>query len=76
MLVAAFSLIGASTLGPSFQTIDRVDGWLIEPKRDSQQNHVCRASLPSGGSWFSVRVRLDIHDALVIPQGLVKPIKV
>ena len=67
------SLMGTSALAQSFQTIDRVDGWLIERKRDSEQNHVCRASLPGGGSWFSARVRLDLNDALVVPQDLITP---
>ena len=61
------SLMETSALAQSFPTISRVDGWLIERKRDSEQNHVCRASLPGGGSWFSARVRLDLNDALVIP---------
>jgi hypothetical protein len=74
-LLLLLSLVGTSALAQSFQTIDRVDGWLIERKRDSEQNHVCRASLPSGGSWFSARVRLDLNDALVVPQGLIAPNK-
>ena len=69
------SLVGTSALAQSLQTIDRVDGWSIERKRDSEQNHVCRASLPGGGSWFSARVRLDLNDALVVPQGLITPNK-
>ena len=74
-LLLLLSLMGTSALAQSFQTIDRVDGWLIERKRDSEQNHVCRASLPGGGSWFSARVRLDLTDALVVPQGLITPNK-
>ena len=73
-LLLLLSLMGTSALGQGFQTIDRVDGWLIERKRDSEQNHVCRASLP-GGSWFSARVRLDLNDALVVPEGLITPNK-
>jgi hypothetical protein len=65
------SLMGTLALAQSFQTIDRVDGWLIECKRDSEQNYVCRASLPGGGSWFSARVHLNLNDALVVPQGLI-----
>ena len=68
-------LMGTSALAQRFQTVDRVDGWLIERKRDSEQNHVCRASLPGGGSWFSARVRLDLNDALVVPEGLITPNK-
>ena len=68
-------LVGTSALAQSFQTIDRVDGWLIERKRDSEQNHVCRASLRGGGSWFSARVRLDHNETLVVPQGLITPDK-
>ena len=67
------ALIGTSALAQNFQTIDRIDGWLIERKLDSQQNHVCRASVVGGGSWFSARVRLDRNDALVVPNGLTSP---
>tara|TARA_B100001173_G_scaffold289651_1_gene279687 strand:- start:1300 stop:1518 length:219 start_codon:yes stop_codon:yes gene_type:complete len=35
------SLMETSALAQSFPTISRVDGWLIERKRDSEQNHVC-----------------------------------
>jgi hypothetical protein len=69
------SLIGISALAQSYQTIDRVDGWLIERKLDREQNHVCRASVPGGGSWFSTRVRLDFNDSLVVPDGLTPPNK-
>ena len=69
------ALIGTSALAQNFQTIDRIDGWLIERKLDSKQNHVCRASVVGGGSWFSARVRLDLNDALVVPQGLITPNK-
>ena len=67
------ALIGTSALAQNFQTIDRIDGWLIERKLDSEQNHVCRASVVGGGSWFSARVRLDRYDALVVPNGLTSP---
>ena len=74
-LLLLLSLMGTPALAQSFQTIDRIDGWVIERKSDSEQNHVCRASLPGGGSWFSARVRLDLNDALVVPQGLITPNK-
>ena len=74
-LLPLLFLVGTSALAQSFQTIDRIDGWLIERKRDSEQNHVCRASLPGGGSWFPERVRLDLNDDLVVPQGLITPKK-
>ena len=67
------ALIGTSALAQNFQTIDRIDGWLIERKLDSEQNHVCRASVVGGGSWFSARVRLDRNDVLVVPNGLTSP---
>ena len=66
-LLLLLSLMGTSALPQSFQTIDRVDGWLIERKMESKQNHVCHASLPGGSSWFSARVRLDLNDDLVVP---------
>ena len=74
-LLLLLFLVGTSALAQTFQTIDRVDGWLIEHKRDGKQNHACRASLPGGGSWFSAWVRLDLNDALVVPQGLITPNK-
>ena len=74
-LLLLLFLVGTSALAQTFQTINRVDGWLIERKRDSEQNYVCRASLPGGGSWFSARVRLDLNDALVVPRGLITPNK-
>ncbi|ABI46524.1 hypothetical protein [Synechococcus sp. CC9311] len=67
------SLIGTSALAQSFQMLDRVDSWLIERKLDNEQNHVCRASIPGGGSWFSARVHLDPNDELVVPKGLIAP---
>ena len=72
-IVLLLSLIGTSALAQNFQTIDRVDGWLIERKLDSEQNHVCRASVVGGGSWFSARVRLNRNDELVVPNGLIPP---
>ena len=69
------SLIGTAALAQRFQILDRVDGWLIERKLDSEQNQVCRASVPGGGSWFSGRVHLDLNDALVVPEGLIAPNK-
>ncbi len=69
------ALMGTSALAQSFQTIDRVDGWVIERKLDSEHNHVCRVFVPGGGSWFSARVRLDLNGALVVPNGLATPSK-
>ena len=72
-ILLLLSLIGTSALAQNFQTIDRVDGWLIERKLDSEQNHVCRASVVGGGSWFSARVHQNRNDALVVPNGLTSP---
>ena len=68
-------LLGTPALAQSFQMLDRVDSWLIERKLDRDQNHVCRASVPGGGSWFSARVHLDPNDVLVVPEGLIAPTK-
>ena len=74
-IVLLLFLIGTSAVAQSFQMLDRVDGWVIERKLDSEQNQVCRASVPGGGSWFSARVHLDLTDALVVPNGLTPPNK-
>ena len=72
-ILLLFSLTGTCALAQNFQTIDRVDGWLIERKLDSAQNHVCRASVVGGGSWFSARIHLNRNDELVVPNGLPPP---
>ena len=66
-------LIGSSALAQGFQTLDRVDGWLLERKLDAEQNPICRASIPGGGSWFSTRVHLNSNNELVIPDGASRP---
>ena len=66
-------LISSSVLAQGFQTLDRVDDWLIERKLGEQQNPICRASVSGGGSWFSARVHLNAKDELVTPQGLNPP---
>jgi len=66
-------LISSSVLAQGFQTLDRVDGRLIERKLGEQQNPICRASVPGGGSWFSARVHLNAKDEMVTPQGLNPP---
>ena len=66
-------LIGAPAQAQGFQMLDRVDGWLIERKLSEQQEPICRASLPNGGTWFSARVHLNRYDELVIPKGHTAP---
>ena len=73
LILLLLSLYGTSALAQSFQILDRVDGWEIERKLDSEQNQVCRASFPGGGSWFAARVRLDLNNDLVVPEGLEPP---
>ena len=75
LFLLLLSLHGTSALAHSFQILDRVDGWEIERKLDSEQNQVCRASLPGGGSWFAARVRLDPNNDLVVPEGFAPPNK-
>ena len=73
LILLLLPLLGTSALAQSFQILDRVDGWEIERKLDSEQNQICRASLPGGGSWFAARVRLDPNNTLVVPDGLEPP---
>ena len=73
LFLLLLSLHGTSALAHSFQILDRVDGWEIERKLDSEQNQVCRASFPGGGSWFAARVRFDLNNDLVVPEGLEPP---
>ena len=57
----------------AYQPIDRIDGWLVERRLDPDQKPICRASIPEGGSWFSARVRINVRDVLVVPEGLSSP---
>ena len=43
LILLLLPLLGTSALAQSFQILDRVNGWEIERKLDSEQNHVCRA---------------------------------
>jgi len=54
-----------------FTYLDKIDGWVIERRIDSNTNKVfCRASIPFDGNWFSVRTRLNQDGSLVIPSDL------
>ena len=66
-------LIGLAAFAQGFQTLDRVDGWLLERKLDTEQKPICRASIPGGGSWFSTRVHLNSNNELVVPDGTNRP---
>ena len=66
-------LIVAPAQAQGFQMLDRVEGWLIERKLSEQQVPICRASIHSGGTWFSARVHLNRYDELVIPEGHTAP---
>ena len=71
LLVSLMSPVAfAST---AFQSLDRVEGWLIERRLDENQDPICRASVPGPGTWFSARVHLDAEDVMVVPAGLQRP---
>ena len=71
LLVSLMSPVAfAST---AFQSLDRVEGWLIERRLDENQDPICRASVPGPGTWFSARVHLDADDVMVVPAGLQRP---
>lgn len=57
---------GLSTYTP----LDEVQGWRIERKQGREGRLHCRASLPSGASWFSGNIHLDPDGQLVEPEGL------
>ena len=53
----------------SYTELDRVNGWLIERKQGADGAMSCRAFLPSGASWFSGNIHLDLNGELVVPSG-------
>ena len=52
-----------------YTELDRVNGWLIERKQGADGALSCRAYLPSGASWFSSNIHLDVSGELVVPAG-------
>ena len=55
----------------SYTTIDKIDGWIIERKFDSNNNkYQCRASVKKSGGWFSDRIRLDSKNNIIIPDNV------
>ena len=52
-----------------YTEIDRVSGWRIERKQGADGALSCRAFLPSGASWFSGNIHLDLNGELVVPPG-------
>ncbi|WP_392350644.1 hypothetical protein [Parasynechococcus sp.] len=66
-------LATASVAQQAFQQLDVVSGWLIERQVDAKQQLRCRASLPSGGTWFTARIHLDSSGQVVVPEGLSFP---
>ena len=66
MLLSKPGWAGLSTYTP----LDEVHGWRIERKQGREGRLHCRASLPSGASWFSGNIHLDPHGQLVEPEGL------
>ncbi len=50
-----------------YSYLDEVNGWIIERKIDVETNEVnCRASIPSYGTWFSERTRLNENNELIV----------
>ena len=75
MIWLLLALIDAPVMAQGFQKLDITHGWLIERKLSKQQEPICRASVPGGGTWFSARVRLNPINELVVPEGLTSPSK-
>ena len=75
--VAAMSLLITATpalvAASPYTRIDRIGDWVIERRQVSGGGHLCRAHIPSGGSWFSANVHLDPVGTLVVPPGAVHP---
>ena len=69
-----FSLIVATPVIAAkrpYTRIDRIGDWVIERRQIRGGGHLCRAHIPSGGSWFSANVHLDPVGTLVAPPGAV-----
>lgn len=73
-LMAAASVMIVSMPGlaglNAYTAFERLGNWLIERKTTVDGEHSCRASIPSGGAWFSENIHLDRQGKLVIPSGV------
>jgi hypothetical protein len=54
----------------SFSKLDQVGRWVIERKTTAEGSISCRASIPSGGTWFNSNVRIGADGTVVVPDGL------
>ena len=54
----------------SYSRLDAIGPWVIERKQSDDGAIQCRASIPSGGTWFGSNVRLNPEGALVVPANL------
>ena len=54
----------------SFSRLDQVGRWVIERKTTPEGGITCRASIPSGGTWFNSNVRIGADGTVVVPDGL------
>jgi hypothetical protein len=54
----------------SFSKLDQVGRWVIERKTTAEGGISCRASIPSGGTWFNSNVRIGADGTVVVPDGL------
>ena len=66
-LIIATPVIAAKS---PYTRIDQIGDWVIERRQIRGGGHLCRAHIPSGGSWFSANVHLDPVGTLVVPPGV------
>ena len=57
----------------SYSRLDVIGPWVIERKQSDDGAIQCRASIPTGGTWFGSNVRLNAEGALVVPPNLSYP---
>ena len=65
-MIFSFTSVNAGLNG--FTNLIFVEDWLIERKVDLTNNEaICRASIPSHANWFGARVRLGPDNELIKP---------
>lgn len=73
-LVAAAGVMALGSPGLAglnvYTPFETIHGWLIERQTSVDGEHRCRASIPSGGAWFSANPHLDRNDQLIVPAGI------
>ena len=54
----------------AYTRLDTIGAWSVEQRVDEAGKVECRASIPTGGTWFGSNIRIDSQGTLTVPPGV------